>query len=147
MIENIKTLITQENAQMVKHVDMYEYDFEYLGVKAKVVRYSEYSHLCGYLKTDFEVTDEIYQTLDDNSHGGITYERDGWIGFDCAHAFDFSLDRYLLMEEMNLQESLTRIMESETYRDLNYVIETLKHMISAMTVERIKYENSVEESK
>jgi len=145
MIDDIKNLIQEENKQMIEQEDCYEYEFEYLGYTAKVVRYSEDNHLCGYVKTNFELTDKMYEALDDNAHCGITYDKDDWIGFDCNHAADFNLRRYLQFKEIGLGVDFKTHLQHETYRDLNYVIQTLKNMISAMTVERIKHENSEEE--
>lgn len=145
MIDGIKNLINEENKQMTEQEDWYELEFEYLGYTAKVVRYREYSNLCGYVKTNFELSDEMYKALAENSHGGITYARDIWLGFDCGHAWDFDLDRYWYLEEIGVGADIETHLQTETYRDLDYAIETLKNMISAMTVERIKHENSEEE--
>lgn len=145
MIDAIKNLINEENKQMTKQEDWYELEFEYLGHIAKVVRYSEYSHLCGYVKANFELTDEMYRALVENSHGDITYDINNWIGFDCNHAPDFNLDRYWQLKEIGLGVDFEIHLKQVTYRTLDYVIETLKNMISAMTVERIKHENSEEE--
>lgn len=80
MIDGIKNLINEENKQMTEQEDWYELEFEYLGYIANVVRYSEYSHLCGYIKTNFELTNKMYEALNDNSHGGITFDNEDWIG-------------------------------------------------------------------
>lgn len=43
--------------------------------------------LCGYVKLPAG-----FQSLNEDQlkvHGGITYQNDGWIGFDCAHVDDF----------------------------------------------------------
>ncbi|MGW7932838.1 hypothetical protein ACWEWU_14550 [Staphylococcus xylosus] len=143
MIEGVKNLIEQENMQMTKQEDWYELKFEYLGYTAKVTRYEKYGHLCGYIKIDFEVTDEVYGALEDHSHGGITYDKDNWLGFDCAHAYDFNLDHYWQFEKLGIG-AIKRHIQNETYRTLDYVVETLKTMISAMTVERIKQEKPKE---
>lgn len=52
------------------------------------------AHYCGYVQTVLsgeEWTDVMY---DIDVHGGITYGVDdaGWVGFDCAHAFDVCVD-------------------------------------------------------
>lgn len=140
MIDDIKNLIDEENKHMTDQEDWYELEFEYLGHVAKVVRYSEYSHLCGYVKRDFEFSDEMYEALNDNSHGGITYGNEGWIGFDCNHAQDFNLTRYYQFEEIGLGVDFETHLRQETYRDLEYVIETLKNMIVAINNERMKHE-------
>lgn len=140
MVESIKNLIEEENSRMIKTENWYEFEFEYLGYAAKAVRYSEYSHLCGYIKTDFELSDEMYQALEDNSHGGITFNYKGWIGFDCNHAWDFNLDMYWKLEEMGVGADFETHLTQETYRDLVYVIQTLKNMIAAINDERMKHE-------
>ncbi|MBN6203702.1 hypothetical protein JZH61_07650 [Staphylococcus saprophyticus] len=137
MIEDIKNLIQKENKQMTEKEDWYELEFEYLGYTAKAVRYSEYSHLCGYIKKDFELSDEMYEALNDNSHGGITYDNEDCIGFDCNHARDFNLARYYQFKEIGLGVDFETHLQHETYRDLNYVIQTLKNMISAIADEHI----------
>src|SRR5699024_7550499 len=93
----------------------------------------------------FELTNEMYEALAENSHGGITYDNEDWIGFDCNHTWDFNLDMYWQLEELGVGADIETHLQTETYKELNYVIETLKNMISAMTVERIKHENSEEE--
>lgn len=144
MIDGIKNLIQEENKQMTEQKDWHELEFEYLGHTVKVVRYEKYGYLCGYVKRDFELTDEMYEALNDNSHGGITYATNEWIGFDCTHAWDFDLDRYMHLKEIGVGADIETHLRTETYRDLNYVMETLQNMISAMTVEHIKQENSAE---
>ena len=138
MVEDIKNLIEEENSRMIKTENWYEFEFEYLGYTAKVVRYAEYGHLCGYIKTDFELSDEMYQALEDNSHGGITFNYKGWIGFDCNHTWDFNLEWYYKFKENELSFDFETYSQEEVYRDLVYVIQTLKNMIAAMNNERMK---------
>lgn len=144
MINYIKQKIEQENERMVKKQQWYELKFEYLGHTAMVTRYDEYGHLCGYIKKDFEMTDEVFDAIENASHGGITYDKDDWIGFDCNHARDFNLRMFLGFKEHGIEAGIETHMQDETYRTLDYAIETLQNMISAMTVERIKQENSAE---
>lgn len=137
MVESIKNLIDEENEQMTKHVDWYELEFEYLGYTLKAVRYTEYGHLCGYIKTNFDMTNNVYEVLENNSHGGITFNYGVWIGFDCNHAWDFNLDMYWKLEEMGVGADFETHLTQETYRDLEYVIQTLKNMIAAMADKNI----------
>lgn len=137
MIDDIKKMIDEENERMTRHVDWYELEFEYLGYTAKAVRHTEYGHLCGYIKTDFDMTNDLYEVLENNSHGGITFNYGVWIGFDCNHACDFNLDRYYQFKEIGLEVDFETHLNQETYRDLDYVIRTLKNMIAAMTVKHI----------
>lgn len=132
MVDDIKKLIDEENEQMSKSVDWYEFEFEYLGYTAKAVRYSKYGHLCGYIKTDFDMTNDICEALENNSHGGITFNYGIWIGFDCNHAGDFNLDRYFKFKDIGLGVDFETHLQQETYRNLEYVIETLKNMILAI---------------
>lgn len=140
MVEYIKKLIDEENEQMTRHVDWYELEFEYLGYTVKAVRYTEYGHLCGYIKTNFEMTNDVCEVLENNSHGGITFNYGTWIGFDCNHAGDFNLDRYFKFKDIGLGVDFKTHLNKETYRDLEYVIQTLKNMIVAMNNERMKNE-------
>lgn len=68
-------------------------DFQYAIIRTPLL------HLCGYVK--ISETHQAYQIpysdLDVSVHGGLTYGRMAeapfsgyWIGFDCAHAEDFS---------------------------------------------------------
>lgn len=140
MVESIKKLINEENERMTRHVDWYELEFEYLGYTLKVTRYNEYGHLCGYIKTNFDMTNDVYEALENNSHGGITYDNENWIGFDCNHAWDFNLDMYWKLEEIGVGADVETHLTQETYRNLEYVIQTLKNMIVAMNNERMKHE-------
>lgn len=142
MVESIRKLIDEENEQMNKSADWYELEFEYLGYTAKAVRYTEYGHLCGYIKTNFKMTNDMCEVLGNNSHGGITFNYGAWIGFDCNHARDFNLDRYYQFKEIGLGVDFETHLQQETYRDLEYVIQTLKNMIVAMNNERMKQEKS-----
>ncbi|MGW7888638.1 hypothetical protein [Staphylococcus xylosus] len=146
MIEGIKNQIEQENKQMVKQEHWYELKFNYLGYTALVKRIEEYSHLCGYIKRDFEMSDEMYDALESHSHGGFTWDRGERLGFDCNHAWDFNLHQYWQLEELGIGADIETHLQTETYRSLDYVIETLKNMISAMVVVRIKQENSKEDT-
>ncbi|MDW4439432.1 hypothetical protein QI103_03385 [Staphylococcus saprophyticus] len=141
MVDDIKKLIDEENEQMGKSVDWYEFEFEYLGYTAKAVRYTEYGHFCGYIKTNFDMTNDVYEALENNSHGGITFNHGIWIGFDCNHAWDFNLDMYWKLEEMGVGADFETHLTQETYRNLEYVIQTLKNMIIAMNDEHMKQEN------
>lgn len=140
MIDDIKKLIDKENKRMTEQEDWYEFEFEILGYTAKAVRYTEYGHLCGYVKEDFKLSDEMYQALDDNAHGGITYDKENWIGFDCNHTWDFNLEWYYNFKENELSFDFETYSQEEVYRDLEYVIQTLKNMIVAMNNERMKQE-------
>lgn len=137
MIDDIKKLIDEENEKMNKSVDWYEFEFEYLGYTAKAVRYTKYGHLCGYIKTDFDMTNDICEVLKNNSHGGISFNYGIWIGFDCNHARDFNLDRYYQLKEIGLGVDFKTHLQQETYRNLEYVIQTLKNMIAAIADKNI----------
>jgi len=57
--------------------------------KVVIVRVGPAGHYCGYAKTTLEAHyDELQDDID--IHGGLTYgvDAEGWLGFDCAHAFD-----------------------------------------------------------
>jgi len=57
-------------------------------ISCAIIRMPHRGHLCGYVR----VPDAwIIPSNPDNfysCHGGVTYEEDRWLGFDCAHACD-----------------------------------------------------------
>lgn len=68
------------------------------GLRCRVVKLGM-GHYCGYVRSMF---DDRW-TYDDfqgwphsliDIHGGLTYgvDEDGWLGFDCAHAYDYCVD-------------------------------------------------------
>lgn len=87
------------------------YEFEYLGYKCEIKR-NALGNLCGYIYvTNRNVLNNTY---DLDVHGGITYETNNKIGFDCGHYGDFS-------------PYGSNYSESE-YRNVEYVTNELKSL-------------------
>ena len=95
-IELLRKTIEKENARMG---DTLEYTFKYKGYTAQIRRVREYGHLCGYVKADIQNGSKEYEIVDEHAHGGVTWNENGWIGFDCAHLGDFSLWQYEMFEK------------------------------------------------
>lgn len=97
------------------------YEFVYRDIKAQMRR-NNFGAWCGYIKTDgrdlaiwhdFDVEYEV--------HGGWTYDRDGLLGFDCAHLGDMS----------PLTVPNFPIDYMSVYRNAGYVKSILRNTINA----------------
>jgi hypothetical protein len=55
-----------------------------------VIRNPQLGHLCGYVKMPkgYELSEDALDSLE--VHGGVTYDKNNWIGFDCAHSGDLA---------------------------------------------------------
>ena len=74
---------------------------------------------CGYVSYPLNVdTDKI------NIHGGVTFEEDTFIGFDCAHLGDL----ITYSETQGCGHSIMRVVD--TYRDKEYVTNELKNLVT-----------------
>ncbi|OFK77206.1 hypothetical protein HMPREF2803_07785, partial [Staphylococcus sp. HMSC034D07] len=122
-IKLIKEKIDNENKRMGSEL---EYTFKYKGHKCKVKRIEEYGHLCGYIYLNVKRGSEEYEIIDELAHCGVSYHKGNLIGFDCAHAGDFSLRMY------NLFENKTYLSDLETYKDLEYVENNIKEIIDSL---------------
>lgn len=62
--------------------------WNYKGFQCQVIlrKFSFESYYCGYVNVGEDVSEEI--EYDICCHGGITYNENGVIGFDCAHYMD-----------------------------------------------------------
>ena len=75
-----------------------EWTWTHRGLRCRVVKLGR-GHYCGYVRSMFD-SRWNYDDFQDwpagliDIHGGLTYgvDEDGWIGFDCAHAYDFCVD-------------------------------------------------------
>jgi hypothetical protein len=70
-------------------------------------------HWCGYISTGFDISPVMKSTV--LVHGGITYNNDGLIGFDCAHAND-------------LCTVIAQKCPQSLYRSKEYVIDETKRL-------------------
>ncbi len=97
----------------------------YKGIKYEIVRHEHLGHLCGYLHY-MPKNEKERDIIENNFHGGITYENDGVIGFDCAHASDLSLLKIELDKKFGF--NMPKFLNPE-YRTMQYVEDILKKTI------------------
>ena len=118
--------------------------FEYKGFPC-VVLFQPMGFRCGYvgLPKGNKYYDRDYDGIDVNCHGGLTYARaylalqtdndTWWIGFDCAHCFDYydiaKLKEYYGEDKAKEIEELFRYLSEYPFRDLEYCIEECKGMV------------------
>ena len=116
--------------------DKKQWQDEETGLPCLIVRAEGLGQLCGYVGVTekhplFKVTYSDFQGHEFDVHGGITYsalcsgpichvtepeENDHvwWIGFDCAHSFDFAPKLFPNFPKFSL-------MQSQNYRNFRYV--------------------------
>ena len=124
--------------------DFFEFVDEDTGYRCFIQRHPELKHLCGYVELPKEhklygktnVGNEFLLNLD--VHGGVTYAKNKIfkdiyrgvplfisvnyvVGFDCAHAGDYS-PYFLPLLGMN------RVIGDETYKDIDYVTNECKKL-------------------
>lgn len=100
----------------------------YKGIRYEIVRHEDLGHLCGYLHYTPKNEDER-DIIDNVFHRGITYEDDGVIGFDCAHAIDLSPKKIEMAEKFMLG---TPTLLKPEYRTMQYVEDILKRTIDKL---------------
>lgn len=100
----------------------------YKGFKYEIVRHEHLGHLCGYLHYTPK-NEEERDIIDNVFHRGITYENDGVIGFDCAHAIDLSPMKIEMNEKFGLG---TPTFLNPKYRTMQYVEDILKRTIDKL---------------
>lgn len=118
--------------------DFLEFIDESTGYRCFIQRHPELKHLCGYVELPKEHklygkdnmdNEEIFNEID--VHGGVTYTNeirfkqqnytiDYVVGFDCAHAGDYS--PFFLPWGMN------KIIWNDTYKDIEYVTNECKKL-------------------
>lgn len=119
--------------------DFLEFIDESTGYRCFIQRHPELKHLCGYVELPKEHklygkdnmdNEEIFNEID--VHGGVTYTGeirfkqqdytiDYVVGFDCAHAGDYS-PYFLPFLGMNKR------IANETYKDIEYVTNECKNL-------------------
>ncbi|MEY8462481.1 hypothetical protein [Streptococcus merionis] len=96
---------------------------ELQGYPFAVVR-SELGHLCGYVGLSDKTFKKFDAEMDVNCHGGITYDYSGeqyfgltghFIGFDCAHAGDW-----------------TPFFTEGTYKNIDFVLGEIRKIIKQL---------------
>lgn len=125
----VKQTIDTENARMG---DNLEYIFSYKGYTAMIKRYEQYGHLCGCIKLDVTDSDDRYEIADMNAHGGVTYNRGGWVGFDCNHYLDLNLSYHMRAKEKGLEDIYPMIIGESSYKDLEFVKSNLQRIIDEL---------------
>ncbi|PKF31009.1 hypothetical protein CW697_00910 [Macrococcoides caseolyticum] len=100
----------------------------YKGIRYEIVRHEDLGHLCGYLHYTPK-NEEERDIIDNVFHRGITYENDGVMGFDCAHATDLSPKKIEMDEKFGLG---TPIFLNPKYRTMQYVEDILKRTIDKL---------------
>lgn len=125
MVENFKE-ISRMLEKMINEGNHLE--GTYKGYKYEIIRMPHSGHLCGYIYFDKKATEEEFEIMDYNFHGGVTWgydgePRDGKYGFDCAHGGDYSpLDVFGGM----------RLFEYATYKDMKYVENNIIDVINKL---------------
>lgn len=98
-------------------------NINYKGIKLTVNRHPQMGHLNGYINVPTDITEEKFNDIENLSHGGITYDKPAGeyrvLGFDCAHYSDMT--PYHIIYYTNIY-----------YRDLKYVLNTLKDMVDCL---------------
>ncbi|TDM18093.1 hypothetical protein [Macrococcoides canis] len=110
----------------------------YKGIRYEIVRYEHLGHLCGYLHY-IPKNDEERDAIDYIFHRGITYENDGVIGFDCAHAIDLSPKKIEMAEKFMLG---TPTLLKPEYRTMQYVEDILKRTIDKLVEDKSNTQES-----
>ena len=119
--------------------DFLEFIDEGTGYRCFIRRNPELKHLCGYVELpkkhklygkDYINNEEIFNELD--VHGGVTYTNeirfkqqnytiDYVVGFDCAHAGDYSPYSLPFL-------GMNKRIANETYKDIDYVTNECKNL-------------------
>ena len=131
-IKQLRKQIDEENEQMEMLGKAYYKAFDYRGHTLRVIRARAYSYLCGYIEVDVEEESDIYDIIDREFHGGVTFHDDGMIGFDCNHSDDFSLAFYDMGIKMNDPLLMTPPNEYQTYKSIDYVEQNLRCTVDAI---------------
>lgn len=127
-------------------------EFKRNGLDCLISRNPEMFNWCGYVavpkghplfgKDYNEIYDyEKEQGIDISVHGGLTYSNQcnyvichvtdrpedeaWWFGFDCAHGYDLipGMLKFRLDHKDNALFANFRLLEKETYKDVDYVVE------------------------
>ncbi|AFF28511.1 hypothetical protein OZ71_gp033 [Staphylococcus phage MCE-2014] len=118
--EHIMEIIDKEDNILGEDLTL---NIDYKGINLTVKRHPHSGHLNGYINVPTNITKEQFNSIEDCSHGGITYdEHEGdyrVLGFDCAHYSDMT--PYAVIS-----------FSDSYYRDLKYVLNTLKDMADCL---------------
>ena len=109
--KEIKDLIEQEGNNK---------KFTYKGYECEIKRIPGMGHLCGYVKLKQSIAHSFIDDIE--CHGGITFNENGVIGFDCAH----------LMDLIPLMPSEFYAIKRGTYRDMEYCQNECKSIVDQL---------------
>lgn len=108
-------------------------EFEIDGIKCSILRHPSLKTLCGYidLTEDFP---EYGTDPDVYCHGGLNFTKQNgkyWrIGFDCGHAGDI-VPQMLELEKLTVV-SFDMFDNHETYKDMVFVEDEIRHIIEQL---------------
>lgn len=90
------------------------------GIEWKTCRAPIYGAVNGYVRVpeDHPWHGLDYDDIDVDVHGGLTYARDGWIGFDTLHFGDHWPDMPEVMRDEDWGRNWTPAMVAEATREL-----------------------------
>ncbi|WP_320186715.1 hypothetical protein [Macrococcoides caseolyticum] len=133
----VKRMELKEMKELVKKEGNFKSQM-YKGIRYEIVRYEHLGHLCGYLHY-IPKNDEERDAIDYNFHRGITYENNGVIGFDCAHAIDLSPKKIEIDGKFGL--GIPTFLKPE-YRTMQYVEDILKRTIDKLVEDKSNKQES-----
>lgn len=83
------------------------------GFKYEIVAMRDMGHRCGYITLPDDMKNmQFYQTDLVDAHGGITYQEDNVIGFDCAHHGD--------EKDFSIMDASSRKWYEDFYKIIGY---------------------------
>jgi len=98
-----------------------ELKFTHNGIDATITRHKLFKHLNGYIDiSTLNLTKYQIEQIDLMTHGGITYNSEGTIGFDCSHVGDFMPSSY---------ELSGNFLPNEKYRTSEWVEKHIMYII------------------
>lgn len=108
--------------------------------------------LCGYISIPLghKYYHKEYEDIDIDCHGGLTFGEvsdQHWIGFDCAHLFDYipsfelfkktNEDYNLCMKRFSITKAFERsILFNQIYRNIEFCINQCKSMVDQLINEK-----------
>lgn len=135
---------------------------EATGLDCLILRHKLFGQLCGYVRVNPGhplhgfMGDEMPVEVQETAHGGITWTgvapngtTSWWIGFDCAHAFDYMPGHEARMRELRAQnpeweashaelserlEAMGPSLWEPVYKDIGYVRACVTELAGALRV-------------
>lgn len=102
---------------------------EYHGWKYEIIRIPTTGHLCGYIFFDRKATEEEFEIMDHNFHGGVTWgfegkPNQGKYGFDCAH--------YMDLHPLDVFGGMRFGSDAASYKDMKFVKNNIMQVIDML---------------